>query len=55
MIRKFKDKLQAFKKLKRNEKIRITENGEKRHLKNCVGKLCIKFQEPMMIGNAKKL
>ena len=53
MIRKSKHKLQAFKKLKRNEKMWFTKNGERSHLKNCIKKLCTKFYEPMMIGNVK--
>ena len=41
--------------MKRNAIIRITKNGEKRHLKNCIKKLYKKFHEPRTIGKTSRM
>ena len=37
------------------EKIKFGKKPEKRHLKNCIKKLCTKFHEPRTIGKTSKM
>ena len=49
------DKYKSFLEVpKSHEKIRIEKNAERRHLENCMKKVCAKFHEATTMGKTSK-